>query len=59
MFLKMNKHLLNSDVFEVVEFNSQRKSSIPKRQAMLEYNTNDEDNNNIEVDDEYRLNVHI
>ena len=53
MFLKMKKRLLNYDVFEVVKLNSQWKSFIPKRQTMLEYNTNDEDNNDIEVDNEY------
>ena len=53
MFLKMNKHLLCSDVSEVVKLDLQWKSFIPKRPAMSEYDTNDEDKNDIEADEEY------
>ena len=53
MFLKMNKHLLCSDVSEVVKLDLQWESFIPKRPAMSEYDTNDEDKDDIEADEEY------
>ena len=53
MYLKLNKHLLNYDVSEIVKLDSQWESFIPKRPAMSEYDTNDEDNDNIEADEEY------
>jgi hypothetical protein len=53
MFLKMNKHLLCSDVSEVVKLDSQWESFIPKRLVMSEYDTNGEDKDNIEADEEY------
>ena len=53
MFFKMNKHLLCSDVYEVVKLDSQWESFIPKRPSMSEYDTNDEDKDNIEADKEY------
>ena len=53
MFLKMNKHLLSYDVYEVLKFNSQWEFFFPKRPTMSEYNTNNEDNNDIEASDDY------
>ena len=50
MFLKMNKHLLCS---EVVKLDSQWENFIPKRPIMSEYDTNDEDKDNIEANEEY------
>ena len=59
MFLKMNKHILMFDVFEVVKLNLQWESFIPKRSTMLEYNTNDEDTPTSRQMMNMRLNVHI
>ena len=59
MFLKVNKHILMFDVFEVVKLNLQWESSIPKRPTMLEYNTNDEDTSTLKQLMNMRLNVHI
>ena len=53
MFLKLNKHLLNSDVSEIVKLDSQWESFISKRHAMPEYDTNDEDNDDIDANEEY------
>ena len=53
MILKMNKHVLNYDVFEIVKLNSQWESFIPKRPTLPEYNTNNEDNDNTDAYDEY------
>ena len=53
MFLKMNKHLLNSNVSETVKLDSQWESFIIKRPAMPKYDTNDEDNDDIEANEEY------
>ena len=47
MFLKMNKHLLKYDVYEVVKHNSQWESFIRKRPIMPEHNTSDKDNDDI------------
>ena len=53
MFLKMNKHLLCSNVFEVIKLDLQWESFIPKRPTMSEYDTNDEDKDDTEADKEY------
>ena len=53
MFLKMNKHLFCYDVYEVVKLDSQWESFIPKRPTMSEYDTNDEDKDDMEADEEY------
>jgi hypothetical protein len=49
----MNKHLLGSDVCEIGKLNSQWESFIPKQPTMTEYNTNDEDNDDIKTNDEH------
>ena len=59
LFLKMNKHILMFDVFEVVKLNLQWESFIVKRPTMLEYNTNDEDTLTSRQMMNMRLNVHI
>ena len=51
--MKTNKHILHYDINEGVKLNSQWESFIPKRPSMPEYNTNDEDNDDIEANDEY------
>ena len=53
MFLKMNKHLLCSNVSEIVKSDSQWEYFIPKQPTMSEYNTNDDDKDDIEADEEY------
>ena len=58
MILKINKHILMFDVFEVVKLNLQWESFIPKRPTMLEYNTN-EDTPTLRQMMNMRLNVHI
>ena len=49
----MDEHLLKFDIFEGSEFSSQWESFIPKRPSMPEYNTNNEDDNDIKANDEY------
>ena len=53
MFLKMNKHLLCSNVSEIVKSDSQWEYFIPKQPTIFQYNTNDDDKDDIEADEEY------
>ena len=60
MFQKINKHLLNSDVYEVVKIDLQWQYFISERPTMPEYNNNDENNDDIKANEKKtRLNIHI
>lgn len=53
LFPYINKHLLRFCIFKVVKLDWQWKSYILKQLSMPKYDTNDEDNDNIEANEKY------